>query len=197
MPDRPYNASLSQRARELRKNATKQENRLWYEYLRAFRPRFSRQRIVGSYILDFYCGTAKLAVELDGSGHYEPEAIEYDKRRTRFLESLGIQVMRFTNTDVNRSLEGVCNTIANQVNARLGQPPPSAGGTPFVREGGPGGGQPPPSAGGTPFVREGGYPSAGGGRGFAIAALPQVSDIGKQATPYCAQKSSTAALAPE
>ena len=97
MPNRPYNATLTQRAQELRRNATKQENRLWYEYLRDFRPRFTRQRIVGSYILDFYCGSVKLAVELDGSQHYEHEAIEYDKARTNFLESLGIQVMRFTN----------------------------------------------------------------------------------------------------
>ena len=98
MPERPYNAALKTRARELRKNATKQENRLWYEYLRDFRPRFTRQRIVGSCILDFYCGTAKL----------------------------------------DRSFEGVCSTIANQVNALLGQPPPSADGTPFVSEGGSG-----------------------------------------------------------
>jgi len=136
MPEKPYNATLTARARELRNNATKQENRLWYEYLRDFRPRFTRQRIVGSYILDFYCGTAKLAVELDGSQHYEQEVMEYDKTRTRFLESLGIQVMRFTNLDVDRSFEGVCINIANQVNALLGQPPPSADGTPFVSEGG-------------------------------------------------------------
>ena len=136
MPDRPYNATLTQRARELRQNATKQENRLWYEYLRDFRPRFTRQRIVGSYILDFYCGSAKLAVELDGSQHYEPEAMEYDKTRTRFLKSTGIQVVRFTNTDVDKSFEGVCNTIENLVNTLLGQPPPSADGTPFVSEGG-------------------------------------------------------------
>jgi very-short-patch-repair endonuclease len=124
------------RARELSKNATKQENRLWYEYLRDFRPRFTRQRIVGSFILDFYCPAAKLAVELDGSQHFESEAMEYDKARTRFLGALGIQVIRFTNIDVDRSFEGVCNSIANQVNALLEQPPPPAGGTPFVREGG-------------------------------------------------------------
>ena len=139
MRDKPYNAALRQRAQELRKNATKQENRLWYEYLRDFRPRFTRQRIVGSYILDFYCGAAKLAIELDGSQYYEPEAMEYDKTRTRFLESLGIVVMRFTNLDVDRSFEGVCITITNQVNALLGQPPPSADGTPFVSEEGSGG----------------------------------------------------------
>jgi len=100
MPDKPYDTSLTPRARELRKNATKQENRLWYVApfanegggpqgrgltLRDFRPRFTRQRIVGSYILDFYCGAAKLAVELDGSQHYESEAIEYDKTRTRSM----------------------------------------------------------------------------------------------------------------
>jgi very-short-patch-repair endonuclease len=138
MPDRPYNTDLTPRARE-HKNTTRQENRLWYEYLRDFRPRFTRQRVVGSYILDFYCGSAKLAVELDGSQHFEPEAIEYDKTRTKFLGSLGIQVIRFTNTDVNKNLEGVCNSIAKQVAALLGQPPPSADGTPFVREGGLGG----------------------------------------------------------
>ena len=128
MPDRLYNTTLKSRARELRNNATKQVNRLWYEYLRDFRPRFTRQRVMGNYILDFYCGTAKLAVELDGSQHYEQEAMEYDKTRTRFLESLGIKVMRFTNIDVDKSFEGVCITIANQVNALLGQPPPSADG---------------------------------------------------------------------
>ena len=136
MRDKLYNAALTPRARELRKNATKQENRLWYEYLRDFRPRFTRQRIIGSYIIDFYCGAVKVAVELDGSQHYEAAAIEYDNSRTRFLESLGIRVIRFTNIDVDKSFEGVCNSITNQVYAVLGQPPPSAAGTPFVREGG-------------------------------------------------------------
>jgi len=120
MPNKLYNTALTQKARELRKNATKQENRLWYEYLRDFRPRFTRQRIVGSYILDFYCSKAKLAVELDGSQHYEPRAMSYDQARTRFLDSLGIQVMRFTNIDVDRNFEGVCIAISNQVNTILG-----------------------------------------------------------------------------
>ena len=136
MQDKLYNAALTSRARELRKNATKQENRLWYEYLRDFRPRFTRQRIVGSYIIDFYCGAVKVAVELDGSQHYEAAAIEYDNSRTRFLESLGIRVIRFTNIDVDKNFDYVCNSITNQVYAVLGQPPPSADGTPFVREGG-------------------------------------------------------------
>ena len=136
MAERPYNATLSKRARELRLNATKQEKRLWYEYLREFRPRFTRQRIVGNYILDFYCAAVKLAVELDGGQHYESEAIEYDRIRTEFLESLGIKVVRFTNIDIDKSFEGVCNSIADYVHTFLGQPPPSADGTPLVSEGG-------------------------------------------------------------
>jgi len=136
MAERPYNATLSKRARKLRINATKQENRLWYEYLRDFRPRFTRQRIVGSYILDFYCGAFKLAVELDGGQHYESESVEYDKIRTKFLESLRIKVIRFSNIDIDKSFEGVCNSIADDVHALLGQPPPSADGTPLVSEGG-------------------------------------------------------------
>ena len=107
MLGKPYNAELTPRVRELRKNATKQENRLWYEFLREYRPRFTRQRVVGSYILDFYCGKAKLAIELDGSQHFEPGSMEYDRIRTGFLESLGIQVIRFTNLDINQSFEGV------------------------------------------------------------------------------------------
>ena len=129
MLSRPYNAELLPRARDLRKNATKQENRLWYEFLRKYRPRFTRQRIVGNYILDFYCGKAKLAVELDGLQHSESEAVEYDRIRTIFLISLGIQVIRFTNLDIDQSFERVCTVIDERVCARAtpgpAGPPPS------------------------------------------------------------------------
>ena len=87
--------------------------------------------------MDFYCAKAKLALELDGSQHYDPEAQGYDKIRTRFLESLGILVVRYANTDIDKSFEGVCIDIDKNVKARLKeQPPPSADGAPFVREGG-------------------------------------------------------------
>ena len=126
MANKPYNAELKQKARELRKNATKQENQLWYEYLREFRPRFTRQRIVGNYILDFYCGKVKLAVELDGSQHYESDTQKYDGLRTDYLNSLGIEVIRFPNTDVNSNFEGVCITIARKVDALINSTPVSA-----------------------------------------------------------------------
>jgi len=128
MSDWPYNSILTSRVQELRKNPTNQERRLWYNYLRDYRPRFTRQRIVGNYILDFYCAEAKLAVELDGLQHFEEDGIEYNRIRTMFLESLGIRVLRFANTDVDCRFEGVCDAIDAAVggsNPRPCGPPPS------------------------------------------------------------------------
>jgi very-short-patch-repair endonuclease len=106
-------------ARELRTNATKQENHLWYDFLRSYQPRFTRQRIVGNYILDFYCAKVKLVVELDGSQHFEVDAIEYDKNRTKFLKTLGIHVIRFANIDIDKCFEGVCNVVDEKVKTLL------------------------------------------------------------------------------
>ena len=126
-----YNPNLTSRARTLRTNATKQENQLWYNFLRSYYPRFTRQRVIGNYIIDFYCAKAKLVVELDGSQHYEEGNMSYDKTRTKWLESLGIKVMRFSNLDVMRNFDGVCTAIDEMVkglveyNPRPFGPPPS------------------------------------------------------------------------
>ena len=106
-----HNYKLTPLAQELRKNMTKEERRLWYEYLHSYPHRFRRQVPVGNYILDFYCASAKLAVELDGSQHYDPEKQEYDLRRTAYLNSNGIDVLRFSNLDVMQNLRGVCEAI--------------------------------------------------------------------------------------
>ena len=106
-----HNGKLTSNAQNLRKNMTKEERRLWYEYLRSYPLRFRRQVCFGSYILDFYCAAAKLAVELDGGQHYEPETVQYDLRRTAYLNSIGICVLRFSNLDVLRNLRGVCEAI--------------------------------------------------------------------------------------
>jgi len=76
-----HNGKLTTRAQQLRKNMTKEERKLWYEYLHNYPRRFRRQVTCGSFILDFYCASAKLAVELDGSGHYTPEGKRYDQER--------------------------------------------------------------------------------------------------------------------
>ena len=114
-----HNAKLTSRAQELRKNMTKEERKLWYEYLNAYPLRFRRQVTFGNFILDFYCAAAKLAIELDGSQHYGEEGLAKDAERTRFLESNGIVVLRFPNTDVTGNLRGVCELIDLTVQQRL------------------------------------------------------------------------------
>ena len=105
------NQTLLNNARSLRKNMTKEERHLWYDFLRFCRPRFWRQEIVSNYILDFFSHEAQLAIELDGSQHCEPAAIAYDRKRSAHLESLGITLVRYSNLDVQNNFEGVCNHI--------------------------------------------------------------------------------------
>ena len=114
-----YNKQNIPFARELRKNMTPWERKLWYEFLSQYPIRFQRQKAIGNYIVDFYCAKAKLAIELDGSQHYEPEAIGEDMLRTQYLESLGIMVLRFPNNAIWDNLRGVCEKIDLTVNERL------------------------------------------------------------------------------
>lgn len=114
-PLRPYNPTLTPRAQELRRKATPQENHLWYDFLSTYPFRFLRQRIFGSYIVDFYCHEARLVIEVDGSQHFTEEALEYDRCRTAFLESLQLKVIRFTNREVDRQFNEVCEMIDQTV----------------------------------------------------------------------------------
>ena len=114
-----HNPQLTDRARELRRNMTKEERKLWYEYLSSYPCRFRRQVTINRFILDFYCAAARLAIELDGSQHYEPQGIAYDTERTAFLEASGIFVLRFSNTDVMKNLRGVCEEIDLVAKSRI------------------------------------------------------------------------------
>jgi len=117
----PRNKDLKPPSRELRTNSTKQENHLWYDFLRNFVPRFTRQRIVNNYILDFYCHKAALVIELDGAQHYEKEAIEYDSARTEYLNGFGIEVLRFDNKQIDDNFSKVCEKIKMTVEERIKQ----------------------------------------------------------------------------
>ena len=117
----PRNKELKEFATQLRNNATPEENKLWYEFLRTYPVRFNRQRIVENYILDFYCAKAKLAVESDGSQHYENESLKNDERRTEHLERLGLYVLRFSNSDVKNSFYEVCTKIDELVKSRMSE----------------------------------------------------------------------------
>ncbi len=114
-----HNKELVEYAKNLRKEMTKEERHLWYDYLRSYPIRFLRQKIIGNYIADFYCSKAKLVVELDGSQHYIEDNIEKDIERTKFFESLGIKVLRFQNIDVTQRFEGVCRRIDEEVTLRI------------------------------------------------------------------------------
>ncbi len=90
---------------------TKEERHLWYDFLKNHPIQFKRQYPIGNYILDFYCPRLKLAVELDGSQHYEKMEMEYDHQRTAFLENQGLKVLRFSNLDVMKDFRAVCDAI--------------------------------------------------------------------------------------
>ncbi|MBQ2954516.1 MAG: endonuclease domain-containing protein [Clostridia bacterium] len=115
----PYKKTLIPFAKNLRKNATPQENHLWYDFLHDFHPRFQRQKVIDGYIADFYCEKAGLVIELDGSQHFTVEGITYDEARTRILNAYGLTVLRFTNHDIDTHFPAVCQQIQTAVHQRL------------------------------------------------------------------------------
>ena len=106
-------------AQELRRNMTRQERRLWYDFLANYPIRFRRQKQFGRYIVDFYCSGAKMVIEIDGSQHFTEAGLEYDGLRTAYLTDLGIRVLRIPNTDIDRRFDSVCEWIDQNVNTRL------------------------------------------------------------------------------
>ncbi len=113
-----YNHPNVNFARKLRKEMTPWERKLWYCFLKEYPVRFQRQKCIDNYIVDFYCFKAKLVVELDGSGHYDPTAEEADRKRTQALEGYGLTVLRFCNLDVDNNFYGVCTVIDEAVQKR-------------------------------------------------------------------------------
>ena len=110
-----YNASLKLKAQELRRNATRQENHLWYDYLRNHPCQFRRQKQFDRYIVDFYCGSANLAIELDGAPHFTEEGKVHDRARDAHFRSISLRVIRFTNDDVDRRFDEVCRRIDKEL----------------------------------------------------------------------------------
>ena len=98
---------------------TKEEKHLWYDFLRTHPIRFSRQKVLGKYIADFYSAEAKLVIELDGSQHFEEDGMIKDEERTAFLESYGLTVIRIPNNEINRNFNGVCEYIDETVKKRM------------------------------------------------------------------------------
>ena len=114
-----HNKSLVTVGRMLRKNMTKEERRLWYDFLRGHSVRFIRQKIIGNYIVDFYCAKANLVIELDGSQHYDDIGVSKDEQRTRYLEGQGLKVVRIPNNEIHSNFRGVCECIDNEIQKSL------------------------------------------------------------------------------
>ena len=108
-------------ARRLRRELTPHERKLWYLFLRKYPVKIYKQRIIGKFIVDFYCAPAKLVIELDGSQHYEDVNTEKDAERTVFLEDYGLTVIRIPNNEVMRNFRGVCEYIDTAVRQSLSQ----------------------------------------------------------------------------
>ena len=117
-----HNKQLVPLARQLRKEMTKEERHLWYDFLRGYPIRFSRQKVLGKYIADFYSAKAKLVIELDGSQHYENDNMPKDTDRTDFLKKYGLTVIRIPNNEINENFQGVCEYIDSAVKQSLSQP---------------------------------------------------------------------------
>ena len=107
----PKDNSQLENARRLRREMTPHERKLWYLFLRKYPTKIYKQRIIGRFIVDFYCASAQLVIEVDGSQHYEQQGFAHDSDRSKFLESLGLEVLRFSNRDIDRDFRGVCEQI--------------------------------------------------------------------------------------
>ena len=117
--DNKRNRALVDNAKSLRREMTKEERHLWYDYLRCHPVKFRRQAVMGKFIVDFYCAKAKVVIELDGSQHYEPQNRQADQIRTEYLEQFGVTVLRFSNTDINQNFRGVCEYIDRIIQTKL------------------------------------------------------------------------------
>ena len=119
--DRKHNKKLVPIAKTLRKNMTKEERHLWYDFLRTYSIKFLRQKPIGRYVVDFYSAEANLVIELDGSQHYDERNVEKDIERTKYLEEYGLTVLRIPNNQINQNFRGVCEYIDNIVNMSINE----------------------------------------------------------------------------
>lgn len=106
-------------ARALRKTMTPWERRLWYCFLRTYPVKLYRQHVIGPYIVDLCCPSARLIIELDGSQHFMPDGIAADEERSRAIEVHGYALLRFPNADIDRRFQAVCESIDLAIKRRI------------------------------------------------------------------------------
>lgn len=117
----PKNQNLLDNARKLRREMTLHEKHLWYDFLQHYPIKIYKQRIIGSYIVDFYCDAAKLVIELDGNQHNTNENVVCsDRERDQYMTSLGLKVIRFSNSDIDKNFLYICEVIDHVIKERIG-----------------------------------------------------------------------------
>ena len=109
--NRNHNKRLTQYSQKLRKEMTEEERKLWYTFLKTLPITIQRQKTIGNYIVDFYCGKEKVAIEIDGWQHYEEDGEKKDVERDSFLKEQGIEVLRYSNQDIRQRYKSVCEEI--------------------------------------------------------------------------------------
>ena len=109
------NPKLTPNAQKLRKSMTKEERRLWYDFLKTLPVTVHRQKVIGPYIADFYCASANLVIELDGSQHFDAPGAEHDRIRDEYMQNLGFTVLRYSNLDILQNFSGVCEDILSHI----------------------------------------------------------------------------------
>ena len=109
------NSTLKKHSQNLRKNMTKEERHLWYDFLKGLPVTVNRQKVIGKYIVDFYIASSKIVIELDGSQHYEDENIVKDMQRDNYFADFGLKVLRYSNLDINQRFKDVCEDILKYI----------------------------------------------------------------------------------
>ena len=119
MAIRKHKKEYTERAKELRKNMTLQEIKLWDSFLKKYPVRILRQKIIKYYIIDFYCRKANLAIEIDGNQHYTKDGVEYDKERDELIEAYGIKTLRIKNKEIEKDFKNVCAKIDLEITKQI------------------------------------------------------------------------------
>jgi very-short-patch-repair endonuclease len=110
-----YREDLKPYAKKLRKDMTPEERKLWYRFLQPLPILVYRQKSFGNYIADFYCPKVKVVIEVDGSQHYDDEGLKRDCERDRYFNSLGITVLRYSNLQINKHFNEVCDDLYRHI----------------------------------------------------------------------------------
>ena len=114
-----YNKDINNIAKTLRKQMTRQERHLWYDFLRNYYVKVYRQRAIDNYVADFYCPAAKLVVELDGGQHYTEKKMLDDEHRSLIINQYGIHVVRIPNNEIDNNFYSVCTYLDSIIKKRI------------------------------------------------------------------------------